>query len=103
MKEVVRCALLVATAVGLMAGGALASGVIMEKVLKDGTKVQTQDNKLYMLDANGKRTPAKDGMYTLQDGVCLKVQGGGGRYLPCNFKPTPRTKAAAPEATKPNP
>ena len=99
MKKTLKCALLLATAVGLIPVPAMADWINAR--LKDGTKVQMQDNKLYMLDASGKRSPAKDGMYTLQDGVCVKVQGGGGRYLPCNFKPTPRTKAAAPEATKP--
>ena len=91
-----------ATAIGLVAGPALAA-FSSDGKLKDGTKVQMQDNKLYILDGSGKRTPAKDGIYELQDGVCMKVQGGGGRYLPCNFKPTPRTKAAAPEATKEKP
>ncbi len=96
MKSVLKVALLLATAVGLMSGAASAS-VVMEKVLKDGTKVQIQGDRLFILDGS-KRTPAKDGDYTLQDGKTLKVQGG--RILPSNFRAPTQKMTAKPKVTQ---
>jgi hypothetical protein len=45
-------------------------------VLKNGTKFATEGDKLFLLDAAGKKVPAKNGIHVTRDGKQFVVQNG---------------------------
>lgn len=44
--------------------------------LKDGTKIEIQGDKVFVIGADGKETPAPDGTHVLKDGTSITTKGG---------------------------
>ncbi len=44
--------------------------------LNDGTKIQIEGKKVYVLDSEGKKTPAKDGAWEAKDGSKFTTKNG---------------------------
>lgn len=47
-----------------------------EMTLKDGTKVSVEGDSVFVVGADGAKTPAPDGEHELADGTKLKTMGG---------------------------
>lgn len=47
-----------------------------EVVLADGTKAVIKGEEVFVVDAEGKETPAPDGEHALQDGTTIKTAAG---------------------------
>ncbi len=47
-----------------------------EATLKDGTKVSIEGDKVFVVAADGVKTPAKDGEWELADGTKVKTKDG---------------------------
>jgi hypothetical protein len=66
--------ILLITALTLIPGAAdLSAGIVMHKVLRDGTKAVVEDQDLYLIGSAGKKTRAKDGIYECTDGSRIEV------------------------------
>jgi hypothetical protein len=50
--------------------------MMKETTLKDGTKVQVEGDKVFVLDAKGEKKPAPDGTHEAKDGSKLTTKGG---------------------------
>lgn len=78
MKKIVLFSLLAAILVSPVAfsSDSFATTEVKAVELKDGTKVQVEGDKVFVLDAKGEKKPAPDGTHETKDGQKLVVKGG---------------------------
>lgn len=49
---------------------------VQEMTLADGTKIHVKGEEVFVVDAEGNKVPAPDGVHTLEDGSTVETMGG---------------------------